>query len=308
MARSLDAQYGALLVDPCNAGINVSMYPGQGSNQFARFEANGGLPGNPASVYQVVAYHPVFGCWVFSETVPLATPNVATGFVSYGGATAGQSFFSTVVGSVRATAGCIELMYQGTELNRSGIVYAGIVDGGTIWQNIDGAAGGGGVSTTFQNYVGMLTHSERTPRDKMGLNFVPSAGDETFVSPFGYTAANINLLSVNFSKVKFMVLAMTLPGLATNAISIKTLAVIEFNYKASAGVAANTGAPSDGGYTRVLRALYDKDPSWYVNTFRKIGRAIMAGTTGYVTGGIAGAIVGAGSSLMAPRISSAKRT
>lgn len=279
-------KYARLLVDPCSAPVVPPPYDGaQGANN-ERQEARATGPYNTGTTVAVMAYHPTVGCFTYYESFGVGTGGTVLVGDRYAEAGANPYYigltapFKTIAlagqtASGRATAGCLEMHWQGSEIYRGGTVLSGIVAGETLIPYIATAQGGGNQNLTFGLLSTMLAGSCRMPDNKCTLNYVPTIKDQQMqvINPVGPTTSTDDLQTFLVG-INFMVIAAsfsTVSGVTfVNPISFKMTAVLNFNYSFNAGFvgnAANVGPPST--FQKVIRWLQSKDPEWFVDTFTK---------------------------------------
>jgi hypothetical protein len=124
-------RYAALIADPCNAPLTHSTFPGAGGSIVSRFESDFLVANDIASTAFALYFTPgVFGT-VAGAGLPgmVVTPNgvlVAdtTNITWTNNATLapGASFLNPTAKSFRSIAACLQIMWPGTELTRSGVV------------------------------------------------------------------------------------------------------------------------------------------------------------------------------------------
>lgn len=158
-----------LLADPCNAPMVAPCYAGTGSGYYARIRQIIDIPAT-AKDY-VLEFSPGFGGsrlfrYTWSDTV----------FGSLGNASAipaGGFLGSAVVGRARCIAGCAQVLYTGTVLERKGTVAVSNDQAITL---IDGEA----VAGTAGSWMAGMPHYEPVSDHMREFKWLPGPGDERF--------------------------------------------------------------------------------------------------------------------------------
>lgn len=275
--------YKHLLLDPCNAPLIRSPYDLTAASVVGRdvqLFAN-------TQVFGVFFFHPTFGQYSY-ETATDVAGNVTP--------------FGSVPGVGRAIAGCHTVSFIAQESSRAGTLSCGVVNGSVVWRYLAAASGGGGATFKPSEAAAHIVSMERTPVDRCEINWFPGEGDSdmqpglTTLSP-----TTANLLQEAFSKVNFtMVVGLSLS--AGGAYQHKYVRVYEQSdptVLATAPWTVSAASKPSYSWRDVVEDLGAKDPSWYLNTFRKIGNFIsgavsayatmgLPGTLGYLTQGVAG--------------------
>lgn len=268
--------HAAMLVDPCTCSVEKPAYPGPGGAfvQRAVFDYT------PTNGFMAFFFHPLFGAYVI---------DVSTG--GTGGA-ATQIWFpgGNTTESGRAVAGCMEILWMGSESARLGYVGAAIAPGPEAWRRISTSNLGGGLSDTPLNLMTFTSLSTRMPVDKFAINWIPTVADEQIVA----TAQTLNSSS-QFSSIvgDYNFAMMVVLNTTASGVRVRFTAVNEYTTNSS----NNTWQPSvprpnmTGVSQNIVASLYKKDPNWWVDTFRKagnlLGNAAYAGIS-YETGGLPG--------------------
>lgn len=267
--------YKKVLLDPCNAALCKTPYEGADGAQISR----GCNVINATTGFQAIAYHPVYGGFV------LATADAQT-----------NSSFSSInqlpyqSSGARAIAGCLSVQYSGAESARQGFVYCGLFPGSTVWQYTAASSGGAGGAFNIDTLVSRMVNVERMPVDKCEVNWFPGEGDSDYCIPTWGSSAQTGAMESAFSKVHFAV-AVVYNG--TTNVTFKAVNVVETSANTFTGFPALTiGAPIRPSFDwrAVLASIANKDTTWYLNTFKKMGHFIAGVSGSYLTAGLPGAL------------------
>jgi len=269
------AAYRRLLVDPCNSPLVPTPYEGSLSGTVQR-EVGGVVGSQPNGIY---FWHPHYGLFGFEAPAAATTGNVT---LLTGGSTAPG----------RAIAGCMSVAWLGSEATRQGMVYCGVVPGSLVWGSLATTQGGAGGSALSAGAAAFkLTEQARMPVEKCEVNWFPGEGDSEQQLVPTYDASQNNALKVAFASTNFC--CINVVGGVALSHQIKTTGITEKGNNSSTGATSwNVAAPDKPPYDwkTVLTSLTQKDPSWYLDTFRKVA-TIVGGTAGaYATSGLPGAL------------------
>jgi hypothetical protein len=151
-----------MIIDPCNAELGPTAYRGT-DGIVTRFRSNGNLGPSAGKTGFIYVYYPAYNTvyTAYVNGADLAVTNLVGG--------PGQSFLLASSDSQRAVAACTSLTYTGTELDRSGIIYSGVIPIACIQ-----------ATKTIDQLVMLLQHEGRTGCDPMELKWSPSAVDEEY--------------------------------------------------------------------------------------------------------------------------------
>lgn len=282
------SEYAQMLCDPCNATLKAPLYPGTTGSNVMRYRAES-VVGDATTTACIVAYHPVFGSWSCS----VAGGNTAAVLNYNADAWPGDNFLNAVntsISAYRGVAGCMQVAYPGTELNRGGYVAMGVINGRAIWSAISATNGGAGVPIAPTSVIEMLTHTQRMPVDEVECAWVPAFGDQEFDS-FRIATSADSIMSENFSKANFVVLVVQgATASAAGIIRVTNTSIVEVNWAGGRGLVSNAAhvQTNPTTFTQVIAALQRKDPHWYINAAKKVARLVGTAAMGYYTGGAAG--------------------
>lgn len=274
MLTMLDAgarAWAKLLDDPCAANLVYPCYPtGTGGSVLMRFETDnlyytgatetagmflvcpGALQGFTNNVPQTSDTAPGSPLGAFLTQVP------------------GYSFIHANANSFRAVAGCMQIMYPGTELNRSGIVGVGITDGAVFSRNIATANGGGNINLSAGELRTMCQHVERMPTGVVEIKWFPGNKDQ---QPESTQGNDLNSTDEIGGRNTMFASVSGFP--VSTGVRIRTVCVYEISFGAGAGQVTGAHAPpSINTPAQVVKAMSTRDPLWYIESAVKAGKAI----------------------------------
>lgn len=241
------ANHTTMVMDPCNSKVAPTAYRGQDGfvQRFARTNAFTTTTGNSF----IYIFYPAYNSYYLSE-LPLGTTTIP--IIAYNGTGPGQAFLLTNADAQRAIAGCISVDYTGTELNRQGVLYSGLVKQ-SVFQN----------TNTVDNLCALLGHPVRMPDTTHELKWIPSPVEEEYWS----TGA-----AVPESAGDRNVMVVIGTGF-TNPVQMQftTTLIVEWQPNAGLGIAASTPNTADapGGLERV-RSNLSRAGNWWVGAARSI--------------------------------------
>lgn len=154
-----------MIIDPCNAELGPTAYRGA-DGIVSRFRNVVDITGTAGKTGFVYVYYPAYNTYYYlnvnaGDLVSIAAlPNFAG---------PGQAYLLSSGDSQRAVAGCTAISYTGTELDRSGIIYSGVVPAAAL-----------GSARSVSQIVSLLQHETRTPDVPIELKWSPSAVEEEY--------------------------------------------------------------------------------------------------------------------------------
>lgn len=243
---TLDAHAKAwirLLADPCNAPMVQPCYTSTGSGYFVRVRQVLDIPATATDyVLDLVpsAGTGNVGAWSWSDTVGGSLGNATN--LSMGG-----FFNSGFVGRARCVAGCVKILYTGTELNRAGTAGFALQQGRTLVQNEP-------VGGNSSSWLATVPHTERIGQREMEYRWVPGPGDEFFrVCSNGSEELPTN--ETNGASIQLVISGIT-PG----TVRVTWVSVWEWQPEQEINtgiVSVNRPPASNNSLNQVLRALGD---------------------------------------------------
>lgn len=173
-----------MIRDPCNATLAESAYPGR-AGLTSRFTGVNTYT-TAADTAFLGLYNPAAFSLAYS-TLANSSTNVAP---VYGTPLVGQSFLLANADSWRIIGFCLDIDYVGTELDRSGVIYGGVLPGDAI---------SAGVNTNVDTVKVLLSHETRTPDASVQLVWFPGTDDAKYhdLATFGDTYNMICLAMEN---------------------------------------------------------------------------------------------------------------
>lgn len=245
-APPLDAHAKAwvrLLADPCNAPMVSPCYNSTGSGYFVRIRNILDIPSTAVDYVLDIcpgngAYQ--LGAWSWADSAGGSLGNAS-------GIGMGSFFNSGFVGRARCVAGCVKVLYTGTELNRAGTAGFALQQGPTL---IAGEA----VSGNSSSWLATVPHTERIGQREMEYRWVPGPGDDNFrVAHAGSEEKPTN--ESNGSSIQLVLAGMT-PG----TVRVTWVSVWEWQPEQEVNtgiVSINKPPASNNSLNQVLKAIGD---------------------------------------------------
>lgn len=152
-----------MIVDPCNAELGPTAYRGADGivTRFRNVVATGPTVGKTGFIY---VYYPAY------NSICTANVNASDVFV-YASNTAGpgQTFLLASGASQRAVSACCNLSYTGTELDRCGIIYSGVVPISAL-----------AVGKTITDVAMLLQNEHRVSDEALEVKWSPGSVEEEY--------------------------------------------------------------------------------------------------------------------------------
>lgn len=164
---SVLAKHWGMLVNPCEATLGESAYRGAAGIP-SRFTRTQTISVDGAASFTYIA-NPAALSYFQTAVLSSATPIVPV----YASPMAGNTFVTANSFAFRIIGFCLSVEYVGSELNRSGKLYTGVLPAQTIT---------GGVATTADAIKSILTSSCRTPDAELESLWFPGVGNEEYSS------------------------------------------------------------------------------------------------------------------------------
>lgn len=158
----------AMVLDPCNSQIGPTAY--RGKDGFLTRVSGAKAIGDATAVAALVAYWPRYNRTFFFNLTSV-TSGFAIDFynASYGSEGPGGAFFGTNASEVRPVAACISSQFTGTELDRQGLLLAGVVPYKAVAGNV-----------TIDTLTQIMQEWSRTPDGPTETKWIPSPSDEDY--------------------------------------------------------------------------------------------------------------------------------
>lgn len=156
-----------MLRDPCHATLGESAYPGR-AGLTSRFTGITTYSGGTDT-----AFYASYAMSALAQASGTAASSATSFIPVYGIGLPGQSYMIANADSYRVIGACISMEYTGTELNRSGIIYGGVLPASTI---------PAGVATSIDALKVLLSSETRTPDTRtLEINWFPGTNDSEYV-------------------------------------------------------------------------------------------------------------------------------
>lgn len=258
--------YARVLRDPCNAPLTRSLAGNSSGSLISRFEQDFIFKANANSTAAVLAFFPGLNQTV-SNSADWPT-DLTFSILSFSGLGPGNTFLQQNAASVRCVAACLQVTFPGTELNRSGVIGLGVVEGGLIQQVTDAAQGGSGGTICAAYARQACQHTERMPQNMAEITWFPGSQDE--IATYTSNATNVAISNVGPFQGRNALL-MSASGFPVNVgVRVRMVAVYEWTPLSNKGM-INTLEPSTSrnNVQDVLSYLHKQDSSWYINAWKK---------------------------------------
>lgn len=246
--RSLDdasRKHVAMLLDPCNATLAVPAYEGPGGGYLVRLRRTVVVGNSPNETAGVLAFYPGVNMHFANGAVAPTTgfnPTENQTFAFLNG-----SSTTNTNPSFRCVAGCITFRVNASELNRAGIVTAGLIPS----QYYADALGGLGSINTADVMSG-VQNVMRAPEGNVEVKWLPTQIDQEFQVVVNGTVLD----SLGRARNGCIVAFTGFPG--GSGITAELTAIYEVvPYAAQGFVATNTGPASRTPFVQTLRAAWD---------------------------------------------------
>lgn len=263
-------QWAAVLKDPCNAPLAYPCYPTAGGGAILmRFESDVTYFSSATETGGMLVWSPgLNACYV--NNVAVTSDSTLTALAPNSNSVPGSAFLTSVPHSKRAVAACIQVMFPGTELNRSGVVGLGVTDGAAFANNVITGGGGANNPLTPATMRTMCQHVERTPAGVAEIKWYPGESDGVANSPNTLVASQADVFTGR------NVLFVTWSGIpVSTGMRVRLVLVTEVSLAAGNGTVATALPPVSGTPTSsILKWLFNKDPTWYVESATKAGKAV----------------------------------
>lgn len=221
-----------MIADPCFATLAESAYRGRSGivSRFTQLSTyNTGV-----STGLVAVFNPAAGS---GNVTGFTDSTIPTAAVVYNYALPGQAFLLANSEGSRVIGACLDIDYLGTELNRSGMFYGGVVLGDSV---------PAGVGITPDSYKQLLPNQCRTPDRQVTQLWFPGVGNEGY----GNVGASSTAFTSEYNSLGFI--AEGLP--AGIQIRIRLTTVVEWLPLQGVGVAMpspTSGYNPVGAYERL---------------------------------------------------------
>lgn len=222
--------HAKLLADPCQGKIVPAAYPNPGGGCLQRFRSIFTVGTGAGETCGLVHWVPGTNEYYANGAATATTSYLPTSGTVFQGL-AGVAGTGCSLTTFRCVAACLKVIPNASEMNRSGICYAGQTTGDFYGNNL-------GSTTTIQGSVASLPVSTRVPAKSLDVLWTPSASDQQFgadiltvTSPPGQ-GPSWNAMTVG---------AIGMP--AASGLTVEFTAVYEINYNSN-GIVNSTPVPS----------------------------------------------------------------
>lgn len=154
-----------MLSDPCTATLAESAYRGR-AGIVSRFT---GVTTFSAGAFTAAAFSYNPAATAGAQFAVAASNTVATPV--YDQVLPGQAYLFATAEAYRVIGFCVDIDYVGTELNRSGMVYGGVLPANAV---------AGGVATTVDQIKVLLSNATRTPDREITQLWFPGVNNEQY--------------------------------------------------------------------------------------------------------------------------------
>lgn len=261
------ADYARLIKDPCNAPLCPTIWPGSEGAFIGRYETDLIIWNQATAVAGVLVWCPGINTFFANDAIltsdtTAATLNLETGLVP------GNGFLnnSSVVGSFRPVASCLQVMFPGTELNRSGVVAMGVTRFDPFINNVQTADGGLNVGITASQTRALCQHTERMPATMAECLWQPGPEDANTVTLGGSATQQTNAC------IGRNVVVLSASGFPVNTgVRVRIVTVVEWTPANTNGIVSSIEPPrSSNTINDVLRMLpADGGTNWFINAYQK---------------------------------------
>jgi len=261
----LDAQglaWAHLLNDPCGAALVHPCYAGADGGILMRFENQFEIGTGATDTAGLFAYTPngigTNGAAIISGVAANAATNLT---LAFGAAAAqpGYSFLQTNSSNVKAVASCIQIVYLGTELNRSGVINYGNITGGTFFT---------GDTPNTSNASNVFEHFCRIPNGTIEIKWRPTAYDQS--------GTDVGQATVASNQIRNGAMGFSFSGLVASAgLRVRMVTVYEYTPNNQVGIAqaSRSRSTSQSTLDNVINYL-DSTGDWMVRLGDAMGGAM----------------------------------
>lgn len=258
------ARHVNMIVDPCNAELGPTAYRGSDGfvNRFRNVLNTTPTAGKSGFIY---VYYPAYNAVFYVNVTPTDTP-----VFSASNSGPGQSFLLSNGASQRVVGACCSLTYTGTELDRQGVIYSGVIPIAAL-----------STANTVNDIAANLQHEHRVSDDLLEVKWTPGAVEEEYwqsgaASPEGSGDRNA-----------IVIIALGLNNASTSMfMSITNTLVCEWKPDPGFGLGSTNPSSHDvpGGLEKVRSTLQKMGNWWY--SVGKAAHSAYNSTTGKALRGL----------------------
>jgi hypothetical protein len=269
--------YARLLADPCNGKLVRGIAVGSSGALVVRLESDSIIFNDATSTGGYLTWFPSQNAaFVANAAVDTTlTTGLFAGFIC-----PGYNYFQATASSMRCIAACAQVMFPGTELNRSGVVGMGIVPCSALSKVVPIANGGAAATTTTANVRQLCQLTERMPDTMAEIIWRPGQADGEMTDLTSLSQSPGAIVGTASGKNSVVISIAGLP--VATGVRVRTVGIYEYEPLLAQGfIATVESTNSSNTLNDVLRVLDGNDPHWFTNSFKRAGRNL-------VSAGIAG--------------------
>lgn len=278
--NSSELAYARLLVDPCQAPLTHSLWPGSNGTMLQRFESDFllTLPGgtaNATSSSAVYAWVPGASVMYYLDTIAgnVAMTDATNGVLKLTTGGPGENWFNNNGGAVRCLGACAQVFWAGSENARAGVVSFGVVPAPTLFRAVRDV-NGGSASTDFVSAAGVRSvcpFTMRMPQNKLEVKWFPGSGDAVAFNHQQRVANAQTAAPDMFMGRNALVLVVNTGGSTSvdniSRVRIRLVSAIEWSphMGLQSGITVQAmPQPARGALDKVLSFLQGRDMQWYL--------------------------------------------
>jgi hypothetical protein len=275
--------YTRLLADPCAGPLVHGLAPDGSGGFIVRLETDLVINGSATDVGAFLAFTPGINTYELSNA-PITSDGGAITPSSVGF----SSFLQTTpVGSYRALAACIQVMWPGTELNRSGVVALGQVDRAELTS----------ASLSTGNLRTLAPNVERTPATFVEQRWHPNEQDLNWNSDSSGDQLTAGLKAKRGS---IYVAAFGIP--VSTGLRVRMVGVYEWKPLVASGLTVPVSTQTSSNTMSDALRVLESAGNWAYSSANAAGRTLDAVTRGMSTMGRFATYAMAAQAMRVPRI------
>jgi hypothetical protein len=271
--------YARLLADPCNGNLCRGISMGSSGSLVVRLETDVIFFAEATTTAGVAIWYPgSLAGFTFSAALDSTLTNPS--FNSF--IVPGSTYLSASASSIRCIAGCAQVMFPGTEFNRSGVLGLGVVPCSAVSKILPVANGGTGAVTTAAAVRQMCQFTERMPDTMAEIIWRPGQADGEMTDLANLNAFPTHVVDTAYGKNAIIISASGFP--VSTGVRLRYVGIYEYEPVLAAGFVATVETnPSGNSVNDVLRSLDREDDRWFINGFKKAGKRLVAAGVDSVT-------------------------
>lgn len=242
------ADHIRLLADPCNGKMVYPAYPSGQNGAVMRLRSVIQLGIGAGETCGMFHWTPGANEYYCNGA---ATPSTTFAPVSSSVFSLLQTAAASNNGTMfRCVAACVKILYNGSENNRGGVIYAGNTAAASF-----GASTTGGVTATVATSVAPLPYTTRVPSNSMEVLWVPNEADQNYFSDNANSGASVRQDSSTNAAITIGLIGLT----AAVGVTLEVTGVYEVQFGATNNLVSSVGPPaSSSPWSSVIRGLFDK--------------------------------------------------